>query len=129
MLAFTGGASGAPAPAGGVAPVAFTERRGEDTPPCEGYHRICCVHRAGGQSRPPLRSFAVLSVRGGVRAPRPTKGITKLCVGAGFYPARRIPEVSAFMGWEGYPKGTRSAALHSARPVPAHFYRSFPFSP
>ena len=64
IFAFTGGASGAPAPAGGVAPVAFTERRGEGTPPYEGYHEV--VRRGGVLPRPPNTGSICVHGVGGV---------------------------------------------------------------
>ena len=48
--------------------------------------------------------------------PVPALSSTRSPVGEGFYPSRR----SCTMFRAGYPKGTRSAALHSARPAPTH---------
>ncbi len=61
----------------------------------------------GGQGRPPLQANS-----------------DRTSVGAGFYPARSVYDDISVKRQEGYPKGTRSASLHSARSSPTNVYHT-----
>ena len=68
---------GSSALTGGVAPVTFTARRGEGTPPYEGSRRTCCAHRCGASGPPPLRTGSE-EFRRGRRPRRPARQLQGL---------------------------------------------------